>query len=201
VSITLYVEGGAKGALATQCRKGFSLFLKRAGFEGNMPRVVACGGRSSAYNDFCTAKKEGKKAILLVDSEAPVADSASRAKPWDHVKNRVGDEWEKPSGATDDDLHFMVQCMEAWLIADKKNLSVYFGRGFNESALPKNQDIEKVGKQDLYKGLSLATKNTQKGEYRKGKHSFEILGELCPNKVRLASPYADRFLNNLLAMM
>jgi len=194
VSITLYVEGGAKGALATECRRGFAQFLEKAGLKGKMPRVVACGPRNTAYHDFCIAKKLGKNAILLVDSEAPVAD---QPEPWNHVKNREGDGWEKPIGTNDDELHFMVECMEAWFMADKAVLADYFGSGFNENDLPKQRNIEKISKKDLYSALSKASKKSRKGEYGKGKHSFQILGRICPDKVKGASPYADRFIKKM----
>ncbi|MDX8404678.1 MAG: DUF4276 family protein [Mariprofundus sp.] len=197
MSVFLYVEGGAKGSLARECRKGFSQFLNQAGLKGRMPKVFACGSRREAYENFCTAIKIGKKAILLVDSEASVATSADQAKPWQHVKNRQGDGWEQPAGVTDDDLHFMVLCMEAWFLADKDLLASYFGQNFNVNALPKGSDIENISKADLYNGLSRATKGTKKGAYGKGRHSFEILALIDPDKVSSASPYAERFLKTL----
>lgn len=110
----LIVEGGGDNdALKTECRKGFCSFLEQAGFKGRLPRIVAAGGRSRAYDQFCTAKatcQQGDVVVLLVDSEAPVAVAAKSARPWEHVKNRQGDGWSKPDGAADDDLHFMVEC-------------------------------------------------------------------------------------------
>jgi len=197
VSVYLYVEGGAKGSLARECRKGFSQFLSKAGCKGRMPKVFACGSRREAYEDYCTAVKAGKKAILLVDSEMPVEISADKAKPWEHVKNRQGDGWAKPATVTDDHLHFMVICMESWFLADKDALASYFGQYFNINALPKRSDVENVSKADVYNALFQATKDSQKGEYGKGKHSFKILGLINPEKVKSASPYAKRFLNTL----
>jgi len=57
-----------------------------------------------------------------------------------------------------------------------------------------------ISKNDIYRGLSRATKETRKGEYRKGKHSFEILALIDPEKVILASPYAKYFLKALHAL-
>jgi len=197
VSVKLFVEGGAKGPLSTKCRAGFASFLKRAGFAGDMPKVLSCGSRQEAYNDFCTAIENGERAMLLVDSESLVSTTAKQAKPWSHVKSRADDGWAKPAGTNDDELHFMVICMEAWFLADKESLESYFGQYFNMQALPKHSDIELVSKSDIYRGLSRATRDTKKGEYGKGKHSFEILAQIDPEKVRKASPYADRFLNAL----
>ena len=32
-------------------------------------------------------------------------------------------------GATDEQAHLMVQCMEAWFLADRETLAAVFGRG------------------------------------------------------------------------
>jgi hypothetical protein len=123
VTVKIYVEGGGdhNKALHTQCREGFSKFFQRAGLEGRMPRVVACGGRQQAYNAFRTAHANAvadSLPILLVDCEAPVIGN----DPWEHVRLRPGDGWSRPSGATEDQLHLMVQTMEAWFYADRDEL-------------------------------------------------------------------------------
>ena len=77
VGMRLYVEGGGKtNLLRTECRQGFSAFLEKAGLAGHMPRVISCGSRKDAYDDFLTALGNGEAAMLLVDSEAvPLAPS------------------------------------------------------------------------------------------------------------------------------
>ena len=102
---------------------------------------------------------------------------------------------EKPAAAKDGQCHLMVQIMESWFLADKKTLAKYFGKGFNEGALPKREDIEAIPKADVLKGLENATRQTEtKGTYSKGSHSFEILALIDPKLVRRSSPYADRLL-------
>jgi hypothetical protein len=195
VTVKIYVEGGGdhNKALATQCRYGFSEFLKRAGLKGRMPRIVACGGRRRAYESFRTSHEgagPNDHPMLLVDSEAPVT-----ATPWDHVRLREGDGWERPSNASDEQLHFMVQTMEAWFYADKNELQRYYGQGFRPSVLGARADIDNISKADLFAGLQAATKDCQKGEYSKGQHSFQILARIDPEKVRNASPqHGERFL-------
>jgi len=67
-----------------------------------MPHIVACGSRRDAYDSFCTAIDKGKDALLLVDSEAPVAaifqntDDDSTWQPWGHLSQSVGGQWSKP---------------------------------------------------------------------------------------------------------
>ena len=194
MSVNLYVEGGGEGKLKSRCRKGFQSFIQKAGLSGNMPRIMACGSRNVAYARFKVAHVKNKEvALLLVDAEAPVAT----AKPWQHLKSRDG--WDRPMGATDDQCHLMVEVMESWFLADRGALAAFYGQRFREQALPQNPNIEQVTKQDVLGSLESATRNTTKGSYSKGKHSFEILGNLDPAKVMDVSNHAKRFIDVLQA--
>lgn len=209
----LYVEGGGDApALKTACREGFAKFLAKAGLAGRMPRVVACGSRADAYDSFCTALRTGEAAMLLVDSEAPVVAAAQpgdatvredrdRWLPWLHLRQREGDGWEKPAGSDDVQCHLMVQCMEAWLIADRDTLKAFFGQGFKENALPATANpLEAVGKRQLYDALEKATRDCKtKGAYGKGEHSFKLLALANPDSVMQASPWARRFVETVMA--
>jgi len=199
VATKLYVEGGGdSNALRTRCREGFSMFLEKAGLEGRMPRIVACGTRGKAYDHFCTALRQrgsGEFVVLLVDSEEPVPPGAG---PWKLLSGRTGDKWDKPAGAADDDVHLMVQCMEAWFLADKDALARYYGQEFTAAALPANPNPEQIPKDDVLRGLENATRHTQKGKYSHGTPSFQILALIDPSKVENASPHASRFLDHLL---
>ncbi|PPD50452.1 MAG: hypothetical protein CTY16_01465 [Methylobacter sp.] len=200
--VKVFVEGGARGALNARCREGFTKFFEKAGLKGKMPRVVACGSRSDAYNDFCTALAQAKPSdviVLLVDSEAPVTVEENQV--WQHVLHREGDKWQQPVGAEQNHLHFMVECMEAWFMADKNCLAAYFGQGFEVSKLPNQSNIEKISKANLYAGLEKATKNCKtKACYGKGSHSFDILGKIDPQKVLSASSYAARLVDHLTSL-
>lgn len=198
--IRVYVEGGGDTRpLKTKCRQGFSEFFRKAGLEGRMPRIVASGSRNEAFDDFCIALKNasvGDFIVLLVDSEAAVAHGTG---PWAHLEHESRDNWEKPPAATDDNVHLMVQCMEAWFMADKDTLGAFFGNGFNRHALPARSDIENIPKDDIYRGLQRATHLcVPKGAYGKGRHAFDILLRLDPTKVIAASPHAKRLVNTLL---
>jgi energy-coupling factor transporter ATP-binding protein EcfA2 len=92
--------GGDTHTLRTACRRGFSEFLEKTGLKGYMPRIVACGSRNNAYGDSCTAIKNNESAMLLVDSESPVAKDYREKDPskWDprrHLTVRQGDGWTK----------------------------------------------------------------------------------------------------------
>ncbi len=199
MSIKVYVEGGGdkNPKLNRQCRAGFREFFSKAGLEGPMPSVHPGGSREKTYKKFCTAINEAKDdcfIVLLVDSEAAVASSDS---PWEHLKK--SDKWIQPSAAADDSAQLMVQCMEAWFIADRQSLGAYFGQNFNATALPKQHKVEAIAKDDLERTLKQATRSCSKGKgiYRKGRHSFELLECLDPSKVMESSPHARRLIDAL----
>ncbi len=196
--VKIYVEGGGdhNHALEIQCRKGFRLFFEKCGLSGRMPGVVRCGGRKQAYDRFRTAHETAEPRefpILLVDSEGPANGSA----PWEHVARRDGDSWQRPASASDDQLHLMIQAMEAWFYADKDALQQFYGQDFRMAALSQQPNIEEIPKQDLFDDLQQATKACQKGGYSKGGHSFQVLAQINPAKVRESLPSADR-LGNVL---
>ena len=194
VSVSLYVEGGGDSKrLKNACRRSFGKFIERAGVSMNMLRIEVCGSRGNAYNDFRRALAGKENAMLLVDSEVPVTAQG----PWEHLK--AGDNWDRPSGASDGQCHLMVQAMESWFLADRQAVEGYFGSGFQGSALPQNPNVEQILKQDVLDGLSRAARSTQKGTYNKGVQSYEILEKLDPAKVRQASQYADRFIRTLIS--
>lgn len=195
--LTLYVEGGGDSKdLRTKCRRGFRRFLEKAGLEGQMPRISACGSRRNAYDSFRTALHVGDRTpILLVDSEEPL----KAANPWEHLRNRKDDGWARPRGASAQHCHLMVQVMESWFLADRPALVSFFGPGFQEGSLPGNPAVEQINKADVLKGLAHATRDTTKGSYDKGPLSFTILGEIAPSAVESAAPAARRLLKVLRA--
>ena len=204
--VELYVEGGAKGSLRNDCRKGFVQFLEKAGLKGAMPAVVPCGSRTEAYGDYSEALstlKDGETVMLLVDSEGPINPAHQRGQPqnwqpWQHLAQRVGDRWKKPTQATDADCHFMVQTMESWLLADRDAMAAYYGQGFQPNSLPSAQrPLENTPKKEVLDGLKAATRHCKKGEYAKGQHSFELLGRVNPQEVLDKSAWAKRFIAEL----
>ena len=189
------MEGGGDAKnLKTQCRRGFRKFIEKAGLEGRMPRIVACGGRQNAYDSFKTALENGAVApMLLVDAEDPVTTSES----WQHLFERDG--WRRPGRASREQCHLMVQVMESWFLADKSALASFYGPRFRESSLPRNRSVEEIRKDDVLRGLKSATGNTTKGSYDKASHSFVILGEIDPAVVESVAPSVRCLLNVLRA--
>jgi hypothetical protein len=161
-----------------------------------MPKVIACGSRADAYDSFCTAADQAGPSmfpVLLVDSEDPVAPGNGS---WAHLKTRDG--WERPAGVADEQAHLMVQCMEAWFLADRGTVARFFGRNFHANSLPARTDVENVAKSQLFTALSNATRHCDpKGEYDKGEHSFDLLALIDPQLVQNASDHANKLVEKL----
>ena len=189
--VRIFVEGGSQGSAKSGCRQAFRTFFQKVIPPGSFT-VVASGGRGAAFKDFCLAlrQNQGDYIILLVDSEEAVA-----AGPWQHLAARHGDEWRRPTGATDDQVHLMVQVMEAWFLADQHALADYYGQGFLAASLPRQPNIELISKKDVFRALEHASKSTKtKGAYHKTKHGFDLLERIDPDLVRVASAHAERLL-------
>jgi Domain of unknown function (DUF4276) len=198
--IRIYCEGGGDGPNTKDpFREGIRTFLKElyeiASEKRIQLRLIICGGRTSAYDNFKTALQIHRDAvnILLVDAEAPVTKT-----PWLHLKQR--DNWDA-LGCSDEQCHLMVQTMEAWLLADPEALATFYGQGFNVNALPKNRDVEKIDKPALAKSLNNAIRQTNKPEYLKIRHGAELLKLIAPVKVRQASQHCDRMFKTISLLM
>lgn len=190
--VKIYVEGGGDSkALKTDCRSAFSAFFKKAGFNGRMPQIIACGSRSATYERFKTAientSREPEMPSLLVDSEEPITNSTK----WGHLQVRDG--WDKPEDATEDHVFLMVQCMEAWFLADRDALKSFYQHSISDRNLPDNLRVEQHLKQKVFQTLG----KISDGKYSKGRVSFKILSSLDPGKVREASPRAEELLQTL----
>jgi hypothetical protein len=52
------------------------------------------------------------------------------------------DHWTKPSNATEEELHLMVEQMESMFLADKEFLKTFYGGDFKEKRLPRQQNLK-----------------------------------------------------------
>ncbi len=186
MKITIYLEGGGDSKeLHTRCREGFRRLFERCGFTGKMPKLVACGGRGQAYDDFCTGHRsssQGHLTMMLVDSEDPMADIEAT---WTHLKDRDG--WDKPNTADDEQVLMMTTCMETWIVADREALKSHYGYKFQESGLPNIVGLESKHRHAVQNSLVHATRNC-KNKYEKGKRSFQVLARLTPNALSAHAP-------------
>jgi hypothetical protein len=178
VSSVIYLEGGGDSRdLQIRCREGFRKLLERCSYKGRMPRLVACGGREAAFDAFKTAlasARQGDSVYLWIDGEDPVEDIVAT---WKHLKAR--DKWDKPKGATDEQVLLMTTCMETLIVADRAALTAHYGSKLQESALPPLHNLEGRTRDAIQKALTDATRDCSNA-YIKGKRSFEILGQLDP---------------------
>lgn len=173
--IRIYVEGGGDSRQGKRAvRLGFGRFLRE--FAGDMPAIIACGGRGQAYSDFLTGVRANPDdfVILLVDAEGPVTAQSRRQ----HLTQ--GDGWDL-SGADEEQVHLMVQAVEAWLLADAGALAAYYRQHFQAGGLPAARNPEDIPKHELKRAL--ANVGGQRG-YNEITDCPKILAKLDPSLIR-----------------
>ena len=196
MTATLYVEGGGDGrSLRARFREGWSGFFRSAGLGGRV-KIVRGGGREQTFARFAAAiapRGSGEVALLLVDSEGPVAPGVTI---WQYLHARDG--WTRPDGSGDDQVFLMVQIMETWFLADRDALRRYFGADFRENVFRQWPELEAVPKATVLETLERATATCRRG-YAKGKVSFEVLARIDAALVAAACPHARALLARLRA--
>lgn len=195
--LTIYVEGGGKGSkasdLSPKLRNGFVQLV--CTYLGIMDRnrkfdVFPAGSRVAAKKAYEIAVKQGKDAILLLDSEDLLAANSC----MEHLAQRPSDKMVWSSNAKPADIHLMVTTMESWFLTDSHALAAYYGQGFNGNKFLKpGASCESLHKTTVLETLKTATAKTQKGAYHKGNHSGDLIGKIDPQKVAQASPKAKFF--------
>lgn len=193
-SLVIVVEGaGMERDLSTECRRAFSKLIKALGVK-NMPSIVCGGGRSQAFDKFKTFALQSIPVLLLIDSEDWVAASAS---PWQFLHNSNVN-WQWLADEKDNDCHFMVSCMENWLIASANALSIGSKNTKIAATTTQVDDPERVSKSTCFDLLNKAYKAAGQREYSKGDHSFALLEKVDPNVLRASCPWAKRFFAEVL---
>jgi len=197
--IRIYVEGGGGGKEnRAMIRRGLGEFLRELRDAARRYRIgwniVASGTRNSTFEDFQTACRTHPDAfnVLLVDSEGPL-----ESDPYLHLQHRNGWTIDMPQ----ERYHLMVQAMESWFIADIKTLQRFYGEFFNESALPRNPNVEEIEKAQLELSLINATRRTQKGPYHKVRHGSKLLALIDSERVRSRAKHCDRLFVTLAGVM
>ena len=196
-SVTIYMEGGGDDPeRQAALRRGMENFLQR-GLEADAPRprVIPCGGRSTAYDRFRRRISEhdiDELVVLLVASEQQMTAATAQ----EHLRDRPEDNWDL-SLASDEQIHLMVQTMEAWIVADERALSAYYGDGFKQGALPEQPNLEAVSKRSIANSFRKATENSNAGRYRKIGHASDLLQRIDPETVRQRCPACRRLFETL----
>jgi hypothetical protein len=143
-----------------------------------MPRLVACGGRKTVFDDFKRAHDENSSSefiAMLVDSEDQIENIE---RTWEHLRKR--DLVPKPQNAIDEQVLLMTTCTETWIICDRAALKKYYGSCLQESALPPLTDLEKRTRDSVLQQLVHATRNCSNA-YEKGERSYQLVGLLNPS--------------------
>ncbi len=174
--VWLLIEGGGPEHLNIRFIDAFRTFL---GLDRNF-HIEMTGGYKETVNRFLEAPKQGQYKVMLIDSEGPLPPFTKEILPTDilrswaqnHAKafkiDRHGlNALEKSKF---DQIHFMVQMMEAWFIGDVENVEI-LSKEEIKSRIPQNN-------------------------YSK-KKAPEILKNLDSQIVRKKSIYCDRLLKKI----
>ncbi len=204
--IYVYVEGGGDSKeQKAELRRGFDALFDFEKSSASRRRIglvfVCCGGRQDAYEAFQNAVlvRSDRINAMLVDSESPISPvPTDRSKDAlvrrDHLMQRQGTAGRGQSGGWDvtnvapERIHLMVQCMEAWIVADPEALEDFYKKGFRKNKLPQRPNLEEEPKGDIYAKLEAATEKTQKGKYAKIHHASQLLQRIERDKIAIRCP-------------
>jgi hypothetical protein len=204
--IAIYLEGGGNTAQEkAELRQGFDgLFQTEKSTSREKLtslRFIPCGGRKETYEAFMNALECNPQRIsaLLVDSETsiskvPVNNAEDAEIRLAHLRKKEGDETRQEGdgwplkNVVPERIHLMVQCMETWIVSDVPAMQAFYKQNFKPNSLPKRVNLEKEPKNEVTSKLEDATRNTQKGAYRKIKHASELLQRIDPEKIATRCP-------------
>lgn len=185
--IAIYVEGGGDGhQQKATLRQGFDGLLSPWKEKARSKRLhwkLVCAGDGRATFDawqYALSARGNLVSALLVDSETALPNlPRGPAARVAHLAQRGWAMGQTPA----DRVHLMVQCMEAWIVADPEALEQFYGQGFLRNALPARANLEDEPKPNLLGRLDHATRSTQKGTYQKIRHASPLLQAIDPSKV------------------
>lgn len=210
MKVKVYVEGGGNTS-KTQARLRQALgrlFEKHAAqYGGNAirPSFDPSGGREETFAAYKNGLKyrAGERSLVLIDSEAPKRETGAN---WEYLRaiasNRDPDkhQWaNRPPGALDDDLHFMVQSMESWLAADPGALRTHYGPQFDTASVEslRRRGVESLSPNEAVDAIRTAARKCPNRKYRKSVDCPAILEIVDPARVRQHSNHAAQFLDRL----
>ncbi len=204
-SIKIYVEGGGDTvAQQAQIRDGMEELLKIQKELAQEKRIkwklIPRGGRDQTFEAFNNAFRQADDetlVVLLVDSEEAISpevndDPDRNAKMRKDFLLHRDASWDL-KGIPPAQIHLMVQCMEAWIVADPEAVAGFYGQDFHVKDLPVRRDLEEEPKPAVYDKLARATRNCQKGQYGKVKHASKLLALISPAKVAERCPRFKTF--------
>jgi hypothetical protein len=134
----------------------------------------------------------GANVLLLVDS-----DACDDGKLLERLKQKVMWQRHAPKKVPLERIHWMVQVMESWFLADPAALKAYYKRDFKASAVPTRANVEEIPKKDVFQILKQAIK----AGYDKAAHAPKILERLSPETVQARARHCKLFLKALRALI
>ena len=189
MKVRIYVEGGPQAIDANGLRRfrsGFKRHFERVDPRLEAIEVVAPGSTEQTIKRYAQGLKQysdHSRVALLVDSDSPVTANS----PAEHLRAKL-DSAKVPQDARTN-IFLMVQCMEAWIVADPEALEGFYkSKFFKKERLPKRPNLEQESKADLYAVLEKETKDSQKGQYGKISHAGKLLVLIDPEKVASRCP-------------
>lgn len=170
--IKIYIEGGSKKGqkyssfLNRSLKQAFEKLLREYGINAKQYYQIVAGG----------CKDETIKAI---DTKTKLA----------HLEKKKSKESLK--GITENNLFFMVVCMESWIVSDAEALKKYYGSGFKETKIQASDLIHK-DKTTIEKMIKDSIKECKNNEYKKSE-AFKILEKASVQKIVESNSYAKEF--------
>lgn len=180
--VKVFVEGNSslKGALIQ--------FIGKAvpAARGSI-RIQLGKNRDETVKEFLRTLVDGPSEDLLLLVDSDTADDGTLENKLKQTQT-----WRNHASAKIrvDGIHWMVQVMESWFVADGGALREYYKKDFRKSALPNRTNVEEISKKDVFSSL----KRASNGKYEKTAHAPRILECLSPAIVRTRAPRCDRFL-------
>lgn len=187
--IRIYFEGDAS------LRPGFYSFFAdlRAAAWARRIRLQLVAGRGQVVRGFINALAQYPAPdtlnILLMDSEGP--DSGQLRQQLERRSD-----WRPPRGSSvsDEQIHWMVQAMEAWFLADREALRRHFGSRLRERQLP-GSNVEEVSNPKHVLKRASATRSEHR--YHETRDAPELLEQVNVETVRRNAPACDRLFRTL----
>ncbi|WP_273213763.1 DUF4276 family protein [Helicobacter rodentium] len=179
--IKIYVEGGGNRNLDSSLRKAFNKLLREYGVNGNRYQIVVGGSRGETIK----AIYKQSNSIILIDSEE-IIDTKTKLEHLEKTELK-----ESLKGITENNLFFMVVCMESWIVSDTEALKKHYGLGFKETKIQTSDLIHK-DKAKIMKMLKDSIRECKNKEYDKSE-AFKILEKASVQKIVESNSYAKDF--------
>ncbi len=166
----LFIEGAPASEASGNLQAGFTKLLEKK-LGRNLPRIVMGGGKSHTADKFLLNRKPDYRYFALLD--------------LDKIESfRQNDLHQYALQTEADNVFYMIQEMESWLISQPDVLNEYYGvedRGKKVSERLAKTPPAEIG--DPKKVLKDATRLSKRKEYHETKHAPYLLELLDADKL------------------